>query len=327
MRAAAILMTVAAGLALPALCVRAQSEEERFSNDAMIRLAVPSTLDDTVQPCLFLPGEGEGPRPLLVFLHTWSNDYTLRTPTWRAEAARRGWHFLQPHFRGPNNTPDACASPKARQDILDAVDHVCAAYAVDTRRVYLAGSSGGGHMTLVMAAHAPRRWTAVSSWCPITDLAAWHAESAASPVAGRRKYAADIEAVVGGPPGSSRKVDRELRFRSPLFHLGRTRGLPIDVATGIHDGYTGSVPIHHTIKAFNAIARVYQAPAVTGRELATLSARQPLDTQEEQDPDFGREIYLRRYAGPSRVTLFEGGHEGIPGAACAWLARHERPTR
>jgi len=35
-------------------------------------------------------------------------------------------------------------------------------------------------------------------------------------------------------------------------------------------------------------------------------------------------IYLRRYAGPSRVTIFEGGHEGIAAAAIEWLDQHRR---
>jgi hypothetical protein len=42
------------------------------------------------------------------------------------------------------------------------------------------------------------------------------------------------------------------------------------------------------------------------------------------DESYGRGIHLRRMAGRSRVTIFEGGHEGIPEAAVAWLALHAR---
>jgi len=40
---------------------------------------------------------------------------------------------------------------------------------------------------------------------------------------------------------------------------------------------------------------------------------------------FGREIFLRRWAGAARVTIFEGGHEDLPVAALDWFRRH--PTR
>ncbi len=35
---------------------------------------IQSTMDDTMQPSLFYEAEGEGKRPLLVGLHTWSYD-------------------------------------------------------------------------------------------------------------------------------------------------------------------------------------------------------------------------------------------------------------
>lgn len=283
-------------------------------------IQVASSMDEMMQPCLFIEAKGVGPRPLLVFLHTWSNGYDLDTQDWRDAAARRNWHFLQPHFRGPNNRPEACGSPLARQDVLNAVDHALEHYAVDPHRVYLAGASGGGHMTLVMAAHAPERWAAASAWCPIADLVAWHRESTGAGL----KYAQDIELCAGGKPGDSKEVDGQLHYRSPLHHLGDAKGLPLEIATGIHDGHTGSVPIHHTLDAFNVMAGVYDAKAVSEAEIATLSREDSLETREEQDVSFERVIHLRRYAGPCRVTIFEGGHEGLPEPALAFLARYAR---
>jgi dipeptidyl aminopeptidase/acylaminoacyl peptidase len=63
-------------------------------------------------------------------------------------------------------------------------------------------------MALMMGAHAPGRWKGVSSWVPITDLAAWHGENP--------DYAPHVEACCGGSPGSDPKVNREYRDRSPL---------------------------------------------------------------------------------------------------------------
>ena len=286
-----------------------------------ITLDVPSSVDDPRQPCLCAPSPEEGKRPLLVLLHPWSHGYdTFDSTAWREEAAARGWHVVVPHYRGPNNRPEACASPKARQDVLDAVAYICGHHAVDRTRVYLAGESGGGHMAMVMAAHAPRMWAAVSAWCGISDLTAWYRES----LAANRKYYKDIEAVVGGAPGSSSEVDAQLRYRSPVHHLANAKDLPLDISTGIHDGHTGSVPVHHTIDAFNVIAAARGEPTVSEEEIRLLAEEKPLATSEEQDATYDRLVHLRRYAGRSRVTIFEGGHEGLAAAGCAWLAGHQK---
>jgi len=304
-----------AELAIALVCVGASAPPEPLT------LHIPSSVDDSSQPCLVAPSPEAGRRPLLVLLHHWShgND-TFDSTVWRQEAAARGWHVVVPHYRGPNNRPEACASPLARQDVLDAAAHVCAHYTVDRSRIYLAGESGGGHMAMVMAAHAPRVWAAVSAWCGISDLAAWHRESKAA----NRKYYQDIEAVVGGPPGSSLEVDAQLRYRSPVHHLARAKDLPVDISTGIHDGHTGSVPVHHTIDAFNVLAAARGEATVSAEEIGLLAQEEPLPTDEEQDAAYGRAIHLRRHAGPSRVTIFEGGHEGIAAAGCAWLAHHQK---
>src|SRR5690606_37074546 len=89
-------------------------------------------------------------------------------------AAARGWLCVMPNFRGPNQQPEACASALAQADILDAVDWVKAHYRIDPTRIYLCGASGGGHMTMMMAAKYPDRWRAASAWVGISDLAAWH---------------------------------------------------------------------------------------------------------------------------------------------------------
>ena len=305
---------------LMAFCVSATQAGAAESD--LITLEITSTVDRISQPCFFIAAATDTPSPLLVLLHPWSHGYnTFDFSPWRAEAARRDWHLLVPHYRGPNNNPLACASQQARQDILDAVEYVQAHFAVDSRRIYLAGESGGGHMAMVMAAEAPDLWAGVSAWCGISDLAAWHRENEAA----GRKYAKDIEAVCGGTPDSSPEVNAQLEYRSPLHHLAKAQTLPMDISTGIHDGHTGSVPIHHTLDAFNVLAETLGAHPVTREEIETLSREQAPETNEEEDETYGRKIHLRRYAGRSRVTIFEGGHEGIAAAGCAWLEKQERP--
>lgn len=285
-------------------------------------IAVFSSIDGTNQPCLFVKAGAAGKRPVLVLLHTWSSTYRdfAHMDEWQNQAKARNWHILQPNYRGPNTNPEACASLKSRQDILDAVDFVVKNYPVDTSRIYLAGASGGGHMALVMAAHAPDRWAGVSAWCPIVDLAAWHAETTAAGL----KYAADIEACCGGAPGASAAVDEEYQYRSPMHHLSRAARVPLDISTGIHDGHDGSVPIHHAVDAYNAVAAA-QGDAVVPRAIVDqLSRRDVSGLSESHDAAYGRKIHYRAEAGASRITIFEGGHEALPAPACLWLAQQQR---
>jgi len=284
-----------------------------------VRLEVKSTVDGSSQPSDFVPAEGTEPRPMLVFLHSWSNgldvfDYA----PWPELCKKRNWHLLMPDFRGANDNPQACGSKAARQDVLDAVDAVCKKYPVDEQRIYLAGTSGGGHMAMVMAAEAPERWRAVSAWVGISDLAAWHAESKAA----NRKYWKGIEGIVGGAPGSSPAVDRELHYRSPVHHIASAKDLALDLNAGVNDGYTGSVPIHHTLDVFNVIAKARGVQGIGPEAMRQLSERQLEAFADTEETVCDRKIYLRRHVGPCRVTIFEGGHEQLPEAAMAWFDEH-----
>jgi poly(3-hydroxybutyrate) depolymerase len=308
----------------PGLAARAAATEPASRRS---RVLIPSSVDGSDQPCyLILPGgfQPEGPPlPLLVSLHTWSGDVQQRNEPLERLADQRGWIYLFPHFRGPNRHPDACGSATAQQDILDAVAWAREHYPVDPRRIYLTGVSGGGHMTLLMVGRHPEIWAAASAWVPISDLTAWHALHAEGP------YGAMVRASCGGAPGDSPEVDRQYRQRSPITHLHRARGVPLDIAAGVHDGHTGSVPIQHSLDAFNVVAAAVGVAGVCQHEVAQLSRRggkldDPRPSDRVEDAVLGRRIYLRRYAGRSRVTIFDGGHEGIAAAAVDWLERHER---
>jgi len=189
---------------------------------------------------------------------------------------------------------------------------------VDARRIYLAGVSGGGHMALLMAGRAPDRWAAVSAWVPISDLAAWHAECRAA----GRPYAADLERSCGGAPGDSLAVDAEYRARSPLTYLNPDITTPLDINAGILDGHTGSVPISHTLRAFNAVAAAEDR--IGDDEIAHFveqAAVPPGLCGNFHDPLYGdKRVLFRRQSNNARVTIFDGGHEIIYEAALNWLA-------
>ena len=293
------------------------------------KVEIISRRDSTIRPAVFwAPENGKKPVPLLVALHTWSGDYLQDTGAlWLEQARRRGWVFIHPDFRGPDDNPLATGSETATADILDAVVFAGAHAAVDTQRIYLAGLSGGGHMSLLTAARSPAVWAGVSAWVPITDLARWHAEC----VVRGSKYAADMAASCGGAPGASAAVDSQYSLRSSLPRLGALAGVQVEICAGIHDGHTGSVPVGHTLRAFNALAAANGMPEKRISEEQVLwfeveeTVPAELRSEREADPAFEEnKVLFRRSAGPARVTIFEGGHEGLPAAACDWLAEKSK---
>lgn len=297
----------------------------------LAEFTVTSTLDQQPQPVrIWVPEKASTePVPLFIYLHSWSSDYKQDNSIWQAEAVRRGWIFLHPNFRGRNDHPEACGSPLARQDILDALDATQQKYRVDPERIYLAGTSGGGHMSMLMAGYHPHRFSAVSAWVGISDLTEWYRFHTRN---GKpTNYATMMEAVCGGPAGKSAQIDAEYRSRSPLFVLDKAKDLPIDIAAGVEDGHLGSVPVRHSLQAFNVLARQHRSPEVSEKEMQQLwewkKLRQPQPSDTAEDSTFGRSLHLRRTAGPSRVTIFAGDHEGLPAPACEWLSKQRRATR
>ncbi len=291
-------------------------------------LETVSELDGETQPILcWAPSEAKSqPTPLFVFLHSWSSDYTQDNTKWFMECVKHRWIWLHPNFRGINQSPKACGSKFARQDILDAIALARETWNVDEERIYMAGVSGGGHMSLLMAGHHPDSFSAVSSWVGPTDLAEWHRFHMKN---GKpQKYAQMIEASLSGPPGELVERDADYKDRSPVFHLHQTRDLPVSIWAGIEDGHSGSVPVSHSLRAFNAIAKGRGTELISETTIQELVAKKPLSSAQPEptkiNETLGRKIHLRRTSGPSMVTIFEGGHESIPTAAFEWLKKQKR---
>lgn len=308
-----------------------KSAEAQKREAARYAVTVASSKDDTLQKVIFYcPPEAaldaKGDRvPLLVALHTWSGNFEQGMEH-VTHAKKRGWVLIAPDFRGPNRRPEACASDLAVQDVLDAVEFAKKNARVDETRIYVVGASGGGHMALMMAARAPGLWAGVSAWVPVTDLLAWHRDNTVS----KRKYDKMLEQVCGGPPGPQNEAD--YRKRSPVFHLTAAKDLPLDINAGIHDGHTGSVPVSHSLRAFNVVAAANGCDnkRVTDEQIGFMVREQkvspPLAGEREDDPERLKTVLFRRVAGAARITIFEGGHNIELVAALNWLSRQRQGT-
>ncbi len=325
MRLLCLLLSALAFAADPKATAKRPSAAETRAAAMKLAIDIPSSKDGTLQKVIYWRPESAahdatGPAvPLVVFLHSWSGGFE-QGPPWIAQAKKMGWVLVAPDFRGPNSRPEACASDLASQDILDAVAYARRDARIDPNRIYLVGGSGGGHMSLVMAARAPELWAGVSAWVPISDLAAWHAESSAR----KNNYAKMIEQCCGGKPGPA--TEAQYRHRSPLFHLAAAKGVPLDINTGIHDGHTGSVPVSHSLRAFNVLAGQDKQVSVGDIDFMVRERKVPasLAAETQADPERQKATLFRRASGNARVTVFEGGHDSEPTAALEWLSRQRK---
>lgn len=79
------------------------------------------------------------------------------------------------------------------------------------------------------------------------------------------------------------------------------------------------VSVRHALRAFDLLA-----PGVVSTSEAEqlLSRSAPLTAA--RDPLIKPDLLLRRSAGASRLTIYDGGHGFYPRAGIAWLAEHHR---
>ena len=263
------------------------------------------------------------PRPLLVGLHTWSSDYRQNNSPYGKWCIEKKWNFIHPNFRGPNRRPQATGSELVVADILSAVEYARKNGAVDETRIYLVGASGGGYAALLMAGRAPEVWAGVSAWVPILDLAQWHAHTSKR----KMKYAREIELSIGGKPMAGSEAAAEAMKRSPVTYLAHAKGVALDINAGINDGHSGSVPISHSLDAFNLLAAAKDrlGADLISEFVKTAKVPAALKGQAPVDAAYGKKAVLfRRQSGAARVTIFQGGHEIIPAAALHWLAKQQR---
>lgn len=281
----------------------------------------PCSYDNTMQKAMYWIANSDTPRPLVVVLHTWSYGWDAND-NYLPLAKQYNYHMIGPDYRGSNTlgNPLSMGSDASVQDIMDAVTWMQAHANVDSKRIYLIGGSGGGYMSLLVAVRHPEIWAGISTWCPITDLRAW------CEFHNGQGYGGDIIANLNGDPRTNDVAAKEAQHRSPLFFMQNAQDVPLDIATGIHDGHTGSVPISHALNAFNAAVPDSEKIDQTIIDHMTKEEKVPAGLPEPaKDPGYGKlKIHFRKTWNNTRITIFEGSHDLLTDYGFGWLSMQQK---
>ena len=278
-----------------------------------------SHLDGTQQPMYFYGTTAENLQPLVVELHNWGGDYNsfylydeISLPT---EVQSRNWNYIRPNLRGPNNSPSSCCSKLAIGDLEDAIAYAIQNSKVDPKRIVIVGGSGGGYTALCALMKLNRDIKEFHVWAPIVDLEAWYHQLISSNI----PYDRDI---LNCTNSSNQKLNvTEARVRSPLYmntptnKFGKTK---VKIYAGINDGYSGSVPITHSINFYNKILSDLGAEAPDQyikplEKLYMIENRLPPNSSSLKHGklDSKREILYQKIDRNLALTIFDGGHDMV----------------
>ncbi|MEX2603006.1 MAG: prolyl oligopeptidase family serine peptidase [Gracilimonas sp.] len=311
-------------LLVSAFASNVQAQDHKQWPELVKEASIISTADSSLQSALYFIPETDTSTPLLVALHTWSSDFkqsmSIPYATW---SVQKQWAFIHPDYHGPNSNPKSAGSDYVVQDILDAIQFMKESGKIDINRIYLMGGSGGGYNALQIVSRIPDVWAGVSAMVPITDLEAWYLENTEAD----RAYADDIVLATGGKPGQSYFTNRQYYLRSPVHHLHQADVVPIDIAAGIRDGHTGSVPVSHSLKGFNALAN--SSDQIPDSVISYLTIKAEIPTYLSQaNPDStypsDQQPLFRKVSNNVRITLFDGSHDVLFETGLKWLEKQRK---
>ena len=276
---------------------------------------IPSLADRSFQKAYFYTTQKNKPQPLIVSLHSWSGDYTQKDPL-LPEVLLNDWNYIHPDFRGPNVRPEACGSELVIADIEQAIHYAIINGKVDTSEIHIIGSSGGGHATLMMYMNTDLNIKSFSAWVPISNLVDWYWSSKSRGL----KYAKHILAATTSRDSVLNL--EEAKKRSPYYQdtpVTLRKSSQLNIYCGIHDGYTGSVPISQSVLFFNKVVGETggeEKDMISEHELNYMLSQRSYEALMSSRQYLGdRLIHYSKQYKHIRLTVFEGGHEMLEDVA------------
>lgn len=283
--------------------------------DFLKKDSINSSLDGNIEVFYYDKSASQKAAPLVVELHSWSNSSHSQTGILAQHVRAKNWNYILPNFRGVNNTPKACCSQFAIADIDEAIDWAIKNMNVDAKRIYIVGYSGGGYATFAMFMKSRHKIHSFSSWCGISDLTTWYWQS----VERKNRYGPDI---IKCTDAGETYNEQKAKERSPIYWktpLKQRKKSVLQIYAGIHDGYTGSVPISQSINFYNKLLTDAKEKD-TSRYVSQADLETMLKTQTFQSPDTvktigNRVIHYQKFSKKFSLTIFEGGHEILSSVA------------
>lgn len=277
--------------------------------DFLRRDSITSALDGYTQVFYHYKTTASTPQPLVVELHSWSNTADSQKDILGDEAQAKNWNYIFPNFRGVNNQAKACCSDFVIADIDETIDWALKNLNVDSKRIYVTGVSGGGYATLAMYMKSRHAIRAFSAWASISDLATWYGES----VERKNRYGLEILKCTGAGDSFD---EQKAKDRSPFYWktpVKKRKNSLLQIYAGVHDGYTGSVPISHSIRFYNKLLLDFKeknhANFVSDKDATTLLKTQTFPVSGTPNQLGDRAILYQKVSKNISLTIFEGTHE------------------
>ncbi len=287
-------------------------------------IKIRSTMDGSIQPALFYNSRSDTKKPLLVVLHSWSEDYyqqySIPYGIW---AVKNDWVFIHPDYRGAFINAKATASELSVKDILDALSYAKTNASIDSSRIYLTGFSGGAMVTLIMVGRFPEIWAGAVAWVPVYDLTQWYQTTRNA----KHNYSKYIIESCGGPPVPNSAAFTECKKRSASNYLNNAKGKSVNVfiAVGINDPF---VPPGHSILAYNDLAD--KSDQITQKDIDYIDNNHALPRHlsgifhDELLSDAGLDLLYERSSSNVTLKIFKGSHDVIYNAGLVWLSKQKK---
>lgn len=270
--------------------------------------SIYSNLDNNKQYFYYYKSSSSDKKPLLVSLHQWGANYEEYNNSLAPQAKELDWNYVHPDFRGANKHIKACGSDYVISDIDDVIDWALKNFSVDKSQIYVVGASGGGYAALCSFMKSKHDIKEYSVWVPISDLKRWYYESKSR----KSHYAKNI---INCTCDGCDKLDEDKAIeRSPLYWstpVKKLNNTKLNIYAGVHDGYTGAVPIIHSINFYNKV--VSDIGGTDTDKVSDSDAIWMLTTRTSPNNDnkqIGprKLLYNKSFKNVS-ITIFEGGHE------------------